>query len=149
MIYDRLQNSKLYYGINQRIDTALDFLQNNDLAKVEPGRYELDGDNIYYLVQEYQSKQPEAAKWESHQKYLDIQYVLSGTEQIGYAHINDMEVTQDALEAKDCLYYAGEGSMILAKPGTFAVFFPEDVHRPGVMVGQSEPIKKVVVKIKL
>jgi len=149
MIYDRIQNAKLYLGINQRIDTALEFLLNNDLSQAEPGRYELDGDNIYYIVQEYQSKRPEAAKWESHKKYLDIQYVLAGTEQMGYAHIDDMEVIQDALVEKDCLYYAGEGSMILAKPGTFAIFFPEDVHRPGVMVGESEAIKKVVVKIKV
>lgn len=149
MIFDRLHNAAMYYGINPWIDTALEFLLNNDLSGAEPGRYELDGDNIYYLVQEYQSKQPEAAKWESHQKYLDIQYILSGTELMGYAHVSDMDVIQDALEAKDCLYYAGEGSMVLAKAGSFAVFFPEDAHRPGVMAGEPELIKKVVVKIKL
>jgi YhcH/YjgK/YiaL family protein len=149
MIYDQLHNAKLYYGINPRLDTALDFLLNTDFSQIEPGRYELDGEDIYYLIQEYQSKQPEAAKWESHKRYIDIQYIVSGTEQMGYAPIHEMELVQDALEVKDCLYYAGEGSMILAKAGTFAVFFPEDAHRPGVMVGAPEPDKKVVVKIKV
>lgn len=149
MIYDHLSNAKLYYGLNPRIDQALDFLLDTDLMDAKPGRYEIDGDNIYYLVQEYDSKLPEAAKWESHKKYLDIQYVLSGTEQMGYAYITDMEVIQDALEAKDCIYYAGEGRMLLAKAGTFAIFFPDDIHRPGLMVKQQEPVKKIVVKIKL
>lgn len=149
MIYDRLQNAKLYFGINPRIDTALEFLLNNDLSQSEPGRYNIDGDNIYYSVQEYISKQPEAAKWESHKQYIDIQCVLSGTEQMGYAHIDDLEVIEDVLTTKDCLFYTGEGSMILATAGTFAIFFPEDGHRPGVMVEKSELIKKIVVKVKV
>ena len=79
MIIDSLKNAKLYYGLGERIEKGLKFLENTDLSEYKNGKYEIDGEKIYVSVQDYETKPLEPGKCEPHRKYLDIQYIIQGS----------------------------------------------------------------------
>lgn len=147
MIIDKLRNAKQYYGISKRVEKALKYLENTDLTKLEVGKYEIDGKNIFVMVSEYETKSIEQGKWEAHRKYIDIQYVVSGKEKIGYAPIDEMKMKIDYNEEKDVLFLEGTGDYLSVNEGTFALFAPEDVHMPGINAKDLHHVKKIVVKI--
>lgn len=148
MIFDMLTNSSLYAGISPRLKTALNYLTNTDLAALPIGRINLDGDQVYVLVQEYLTKRPDQGFWESHRRYLDVQYMHSGCERIDYALLNTMTLGNYAQD-RDFQAMTGSGSPINLVAGSFAVFFPQDAHMPGLACGMQLQVKKVVVKCEL
>lgn len=147
MIIDNLSNAKQYYGVSQRIERALKYLEVTDLVNLEIGKHEIDGKNIIAVVSEYETKDIEQGKWEAHKNHIDIQFVVSGKEKIGYSYINEMKESSEYNEVKDVLFLKGEGDLLLVNEGTFAIFAPEDVHMPGIRVKNGQHVKKVVVKI--
>lgn len=149
MIVDNIKNADLYFGMGARIEKALKYLQKTDFAGMKPGRYEIDGDNVYALVQEYESKPLADGKWEAHRRYIDVQFVAGGTEQMGYAYGASLQVSKEYDSEGDYLLYQGNGSMIVCTAGTFVIFGPEDVHMPCMAVNVPKPVKKVVVKVKV
>ena len=115
------------------------------------GRYELD-DGIFALVQQYEPRTFSASRPEAHVKYADIQYIVSGSEQIGWALLTEAShKSEDCLAERDVCFFdkVENEAMLTLSSGMGAVFFPFDVHRPCVSTGQSGPVKKVVVKIPM
>ncbi|MBC8062810.1 MAG: YhcH/YjgK/YiaL family protein [Clostridiaceae bacterium] len=147
MIIDKLSNAKQYYGVGERIEKALKYLENTDLTKLETGKHEIEGKNIFVIVSEYETKNVEQGKWEAHRKYIDIQFVICGKEKIGYAPINEMKMKIDYNEEKDVLFLEGEGDYLTVTEGTFALFAPKDVHMPGIIAEKQQFVKKIVIKI--
>jgi len=147
MIADLLQNADLYARLDDRLAVGLKYLQMTDFSKFAPGKYLIEDNEVFASVSEYNSKKPEDAKWEAHQKYADIQYIVSGEEKMGYAPLNTMEVTEAYNPDKDIVFLKGQGDYVTAKPGMFVIFFPHDAHQPSVMIKESSPVKKVVVKV--
>jgi biofilm protein TabA len=82
------------------------------------------------------------AGWESHKKYIDLQYVIRGKEQIAVSPIDKATVTKPYDETKDVANYTAEGTFYTAEPGTFFLFFPQDVHRPNIKVAGYDMVKK-------
>ncbi len=149
MIVDNIKNANLYFGVNARVKKALEFLQTSDFDTMKPGKYEIDGDKVYAFVQEYETRRLDDCNWEAHRKYMDIQYVAKGIEQIGYAYINHLTVKKAYDPEDDYLLLDGNGNMIMCDEGTFIMFDKDDAHMPGVAVDKQQPVKKVVVKILL
>ena len=149
MIIDKLSNSHLYSGLGERINKAFDYLKNSDFSKIEPGKYEIDGENIFALVNEYNTKDESEGKLEAHKKYIDVQFVAKGKELMGYTPLGDQKVVDEYNEQNDITFFSGEKSFVKVDEGMFAIFFPEDVHMPGIKVGEKSYVKKVVVKIKI
>ncbi|MBU3112195.1 YhcH/YjgK/YiaL family protein [Clostridium lacusfryxellense] len=147
MVIDKLSNAAQYYGLSGRIEKALKYLQNTDLKNLEIGKHEIDGKNIFVAVSEYDAKDIELGKWEAHKNYLDIQYVVSGKEKIGYASIDEMKMVGEYNKVKDVMFLEGEGDLLLVNEGTFAIFAPQDAHMPGIKVNAGQHVKKIVVKI--
>jgi YhcH/YjgK/YiaL family protein len=148
VVIDQIANAYLYLALGSRIGRALEFLRHTDLASLEPGRHELDGDRIYALVSEYVSKRPDYDRWEAHRRYIDLQCLASGTERIGYAPADRLDPgTYD--DARDMLRLSGPGEFLTLRPGDFMLLWPGDAHMPGVAVDEPSPVKKVVVKIQL
>jgi YhcH/YjgK/YiaL family protein len=139
-----------YFKYKDRWDKAFTFLKNNDQSKLEIKRYDIDGDNLYAPVSEYVTKNEEDAKFEAHRKYIDIQYVIVGAEQMGVAPMSSLrEVTEPYNETKDVGFMTVNNSKSYnAGPDRFFIFFPSDIHRPGVKIGQNSHVKKIVVKVK-
>lgn len=140
-----------YFKNRERWDKAFTFLRSCDLVNAETQRHDIDGDFVYAGISEYITKDPEEAVYESHRKYIDIQYVIEGEELIGLAHSSDiLEVTTPYDEAAEAGFMTVRNSTELqATPEKFFVFFPEDLHRPGVKAGENSPVRKVVVKVRV
>lgn len=149
MIIDKLKNSKLYYSVNQRFKTALEFLEGNDLDALKEGRYEIDSDNVFAIVAEYNTKIKDVSGWEAHKKYIDIQYVVKGREFIGYNNIDSMMKKTEYDNQKDILFFNGDGDFVKLEEGMFGIYFPEDVHMPAISCAEGDKVKKVVIKVKI
>ena len=149
MIIDKLSNSHLYSSLGERINIALAYLKQTDFSKTESGRYDIDGDNIFALVNEYTTKDESDGKLEAHKKYIDVQFVAKGCELMGYAPINNQKVINEYNEQNDITFFEGERSFTKVYEEMFAIFFPTDLHMPGIKVQKSEYVKKVVIKVKV
>jgi YhcH/YjgK/YiaL family protein len=146
LIIDKLSNANLYYGLHPRIKKGLEFLIENDVHSLKPGKHEIEGPNLFVIIQEYETIQVEQGRWESHYKYTDIQLMIHGEEQMGYANVEDLEVVEEHKE-KDRLSLEGNGTLLLVNQGSFAIFSPEDAHMPTLCVHEPQYIKKAVVKL--
>lgn len=147
MIIDRIENAARYARLGRRLASALEFLRATDFSQTEPGRYELDGAELYYLVQVYTPKPVAAGAAEAHRRYIDIQYVLQGEEYIGYADLSQMQAGEYLAE-KDFLKVEGSVDLVRVAAGSFMLLYPNDAHMPGLTTGAPGVVRKVVVKVK-
>jgi YhcH/YjgK/YiaL family protein len=150
MIADVLKNRQIYENISPRMKTALEYISSTDFSGIEPGKYELDGKNLFALVQAYESIPAEQGKWECHRNYIDIQYIVEGVEMIGCNHIDKMKVSVEYNPEKDIAFLKGDGDFITFSAGAYGIFFPEDAHMPKIAPGNIQgAVKKVVIKIRI
>ncbi len=147
MIIDTLEHCRLYEHLNPRFKAAFDFLLRPDTASAAPGRTELDGKNLFALIQTYETKPIQEGKLEAHRKYIDIQVLLEGQEFIGYAPLGGQPVAKPFDAEKDIGFYDGEAWFTLLRKGMFAIFFPQDAHLPGRYTDKPQSVKKIVLKI--
>lgn len=150
MIFDKIENSELYSVISSNLKKGFDFLKSTDLEKLEPGRHDIDGNEVFALVSEYETKKHIDCKPEAHRVYTDIQYLVSGNEIISYEPLTNQTPTLEHNPEKDIAFYSGNLSPIVISKGMFAVFFPQDIHQPCMMINDLPgKVKKIVIKLKL
>ena len=151
MILDQLDNALMYGALGQRIAIGLALLNEENIQQAAPGKYEVDGDNLFYIVDEYETKPVEEGRLEIHRKYLDIQYIVSGTECIGYAPLEGLTEQTPYDGEKDVAFYEYDPttSRLILKQGMFAIFWPNEVHMPGRTTDKQQRIKKIVIKIRM
>ncbi len=148
MIVDRLSNAGFYAGLHPLLKRGLEYLRRTDLEALEPGRHEIEGDDLFALVMDYETKPPDEARWEAHRRHLDIQCLVAGEERLGYADLARLEEGKyDA--GKDFLALSGRGDFLSLSRGMFVVFMPHDGHAPGLSLHAPRRVKKVVVKVKV
>ncbi|ANY66121.1 hypothetical protein BBD42_06355 [Paenibacillus sp. BIHB 4019] len=129
---------------------ALAWLEQEVTEDTPAGKYEIDGERLFVLVQHVETRPAEEQLAESHKQYIDIQLLLKGRELIRVARDNgEAVVTADELDSRDRLSYkdVSDESDIVLTPGMFAVFFPYDIHRPCCSVEAEMTIRKAVVKL--
>jgi YhcH/YjgK/YiaL family protein len=132
----------------ERWNATFKFLSETDLKTMPLGRIDLS-DDVFVAVSEYETKNPEDAKFESHIKYIDLQYLISGEELIGLTNEKNLLEVAPYSESNDITFYNFDGGKLLeASPQNYFIFFPEDIHRPCIKTDQQQMVKKVVVKIK-
>lgn len=148
MIYDNIKNAHLYFSLDEKIQKALTYLQTTDFNNVEAGTYDVENKDIYAIVSEYQTKPMTSGKWESHKKYIDIQFLINGAERIGYSESKKVITLQDYNPDDDYSIHKGEGQFVNIEENHFIILFPSDIHMPGIAVNIPKPVKKVVVKVK-
>jgi len=149
MIIDQLSHAENYAALGDRIKAGLDYLAATDLSGLKPGRYELAGSDLYVLIQDNVTKNPADGKWEAHRQYIDIQYLVSGPESIGYAPIEKLQPAGDYDAARDFQLLQGQGDRLTCETGTFMIFYPQDAHMPGLAAGQPLQVRKAVVKVRI
>lgn len=146
MILDTLVNSSVYDGINPLFAKAFAHIKSLDLAAMAPGKYEIDGDKLFFSIVERGLKTKEEAALEVHDKYIDIQVVVAGTESFGWkdrAKCTSPRGTMDT--AKDILFFDDKPDTYpTIGAGEFMIFMPGDGHAPLVGEGQ---IKKCIIKV--
>ncbi len=148
MILGSLKNTETIEKLHPLFKKAFDYLRTVelDLIPVDGSKIELDGNRLFLSVSEYQGKAHDEAKAEAHQRYIDIQVPIQGLEIIGWNGLSECnEIETPYNPEKDLIFYGDAvSSYVQVSPGEFAIFFPEDVHAPGIGFGY---IKKVVVKV--
>lgn len=151
-VYGNINAPEFYRQYNKARDVwnkAFAFLADSKkLDTLKAGMYAIDDKNAYASITEGPEKAEEAAKWESHRKYIDLQYVIRGKERIGVAPVATATVTKPYDEAKDIANYTADGKYYIATPAEFYLFFPSDAHRPNLHVDGYDTVKKLVIKIK-
>lgn len=135
----------------QPFKAGFEFLEKNDLPALSLGRHDIEGDAVYALVQKASSRPPAEGRFEAHQKYIDIQYLVSGEEIIQVAPVAALKIATPYDDSKDVAFYSrlDKFDPILMHPGCFAVLFPEDGHMPLCHSGGPHELFKVVVKVKV
>ena len=151
MIFDNIKNYELYTSLNKGFEKAFKFLKRAEAENLDVGKYEIDGDKVYAMVQEYNTKFYEEGKFEGHKKYIDIQYIISGSEIIEVADVSKVTPNTEYDEQKDFMLFENteDASTLILNKGDYAILFPHDIHKPGLAVNNtSSTVKKVVVKVK-
>lgn len=147
MITDSLPHIGQYSSVSSRLKLAAQFLETHDCKALEPGKYEIDGDRVYALVQHYETKPKEKGLWEAHRQYLDVQYMAEGSEMLGYIPIDRTEVTHPYDKDGDYALFAASGDFFTLREGHFALFAPHDVHMPCIQLETAQSVKKIVIKV--
>lgn len=148
MLYGTLKHLDSYRGIHPGVMRGLEILRDTDFSQLEDARYEVDGDNLFFSLQSYESK-PANDTPEAHKKYVDIQFLVSGRERMGVAPLEDMVEVVEARPEGDIWLYHGPTDEILLTGDRFAALWPEDAHAPGIAVDGPERCRKCVVKVKI
>lgn len=145
MIIDVLTQSDKYISLHKDFKLVFDYLKTHDLNKMECGKHELRGNEVYFNLQEYETK-PEQ-KLEAHKKYIDIQVIASGEEYMGYTTLDKTTISEEYNEEKDVMFLNGRVDKVLADNKTFLIFYPEDAHMPALAVNEPKHVKKAIFKI--
>ena len=148
MIFDNIEFLPRYTHIHDGFTRALEYLTTTDLSRLEVGRHEIAADNVYCLINEYHTKPKSIGQFEAHRKYIDIQYIISGWEKIGYAPLGQQRLIKEYDPEHDYALYSGRPSFVNLAPAMFAIFFPNDLHMPGIGRGNIA-VKKAVIKVKV
>ncbi|MBU9725345.1 YhcH/YjgK/YiaL family protein [Diplocloster modestus] len=154
MIIEKLESAGTYGWIGQELAKALDYLKHTDLKTLPEGRVEIDGDRMFAVVQVYKTSGEEELKFEAHRAYLDVQYIIEGTEKILISNIENFH--QEAVPYRpeeDIVFYqeTPKSVALILQEGDYAVFTPEDCHKTRCDVNGKEKqnVKKVIVKIRI
>lgn len=149
MVHDHIKYASEYFNLSRGIRTALGYLGSADLASLPPGRHDVDGDEVFALVSDYQTRAASEAFWEAHRRHVDVQFVHSGLERIAYGDLAQFDTEPYDVE-RDLVVARGEsGRFVEVGPGGFVILLPHDVHMPGLTGERQEAVRKIVVKVRL
>lgn len=150
MIVDKISNLSLYRGLSDGIDSAIDYLEKLDTGSLKPGDTEIDGERLYMMCQEYDTKPVSEGRWETHRRYIDIQYVVEGTETIVYNNPEHLTESEPYDKRTDKTRYTGDGMPVTLRAGQFLIAFPDDAHKACVHAEEgSHHVLKAVMKIHI
>ena len=145
---NNLQDELKHYP--EVIQKGLKYLQQHPLTEMELGKYPIDGDKVFAIINSYETEPKAARRLEAHKKYIDIQCIAAGQEMIGCGPLKDGgSITEDKFTSDDVAFFDGvkaETELVL-QPGMFAIYFPWDLHRPNCAAGAPQKVRKAIIKI--
>ena len=151
MIVDELSNWAGYANLAPKLATAFRYLEGKEWTDLPPGDYQIEGQDVYARVMRVESTPISGSLFETHRQYIDIHYLVSGEEVIGWAPLLGMVTSKEYDLEKDVIFYhtPGEYNSIKLKPGQFALFLPNDPHSPARHLDTPGQIYKILLKVKL
>ena len=146
MIVDTLARGGLYAPLHPHFARAFRFLAGSGVASLPAGRHEIDGERLFAIVSRSPGRRREEGRLETHDRYIDIQYVFSGSDEMGWKPREALRLPAGPHSTeKDIRFYEDDpDGWFPVREGSFALFFPGDGHLPLVSDGE---IGKVVVKV--
>ncbi len=152
MIYDNMHYIENYCDKGDEIYQAVKFVANFDQS-LPDGKYPIDGEAVYAIVQSLTTSSDEERLFECHQHHIDVHMVLQGSERHDMASIANVTISVDPSKVNDddAMFFdpPEDYSSIIMKPGLFVIYMDTDGHRPGTAIGEPEDIRKVCVKIQM
>lgn len=134
------------------LQKGIDFLRLRGIHDLPDGRVEIDGHKVYAIVQRYDTTPTDSPKFEYHRKYIDLQFIASGKEIIGWTPVASMTITEAYDAAKDVAFGAaetGKWTPLALQAGQLAVLYPDDGHAPRLAFGEASTVMKIVVKVEV
>lgn len=150
MIASDIKHLRRQAGKNSLLAKAFDFLERDDLETLPDGTIEIEGNSVFAIVQRYETSLNEVPRFEYHKKYIDLQYVVSGSEVIGWIPADRIRITDPYDEQRDIAFGeapADQWSSVSLQKGQAALLYPEDGHAPRLAKERSTPVLKIVIKI--
>jgi biofilm protein TabA len=146
MILDALENAARYQNLHPGFRQGFEFLTRPNLAVHDSGKYELDGDRVFALINRDPGRGRGGARLEAHRKYIDIQFLAAGSEEIGWRPTSECcQLTDPYDPSRDIMFFGDPSYTWIALPvGKFLIFYPEDAHAPLASTGDNV---KVVIKV--
>jgi YhcH/YjgK/YiaL family protein len=146
MILDDLASAGRYEALHPLFRQGFEFLGRGDLERLASGRHEIDGDRVFALVNRDPGRGRTGARLEAHRKYIDIQYLVTGREEIGWRPTHTCQQLSEAYnESRDILFFADQPQTWIELPErSYMIFFPQDAHAPLAAIGDN---LKVVIKV--
>ena len=156
MILDSIKNLQQYEALGFDRKKVLEFIEKAQKENLAEGRYELDGEKLFAMIQSYETKNREDCLYEAHKLYADIQYMMEGCEVIYGANIDILNVVEDRTPDADILFYDSKISVVnveeeaalTVREGSFALFLPQDGHMPCCKYQEKQTVKKIVFKFR-
>jgi YhcH/YjgK/YiaL family protein len=147
MIVGELPNWKNLNGLNG-LEKAFRFLEESSRCELSAGKHTIAGDELYALVIRAESRPAQDAQFESHQRYIDVHYLIDGVEMIGFAPRDSLKLTRKYEEEEDTELFElpSHYVQLTIRPGQFVVFFPGDAHLPGCHTAEKHRLNKIVMK---
>jgi biofilm protein TabA len=151
MIVDDISNAFLYGPVSGQLAKGFEVLLRAGLGDLAEGVYETDDAGIRFNVDKYATKPLNEGRFETHDEHIDIQFILSGEEKIGYASAAKLGKAVEKNDDADVAFYdlIDDYSTVTLTPGMFCVFFPQDGHMPCLVSDEACEVKKIVVKVKM
>lgn len=150
MIKDKLSNASLYDSVHPLFKTAFKWIAENDKPETPDGRLQLDGDKLVAIPQHYDTHAFDSRKFEVHKKYIDIQYVVSGSEKIYLGNPDEMTTAIPFNEAKDIAFLDGRGPAVNLIAGEFMIIWPHEAHEPCADPDLAAvPVHKIIIKVAM
>lgn len=149
MILDTIENLSLYRGLSKNLSKAIDYIQNTNLNNLSAGKHTIFNDDVFVMINEYDTKDESECVIEAHKKYIDIQIMLKGDEKVGFAFLNNQKETEPYNEDNDYTFYSSELDYMYLREESFAIFFPTDLHCPTIKIDSSKSVAKAVVKVRV
>lgn len=150
MIIDTYENLKQYAKQLIEIDRIVAFIEENNESEKEQGKHCINGEDLYASVQQYVTKKQSEGRFEAHNNYIDLQYIVSGEEAI---EVNERKLLRETTKYNpkdDIVFLDGEAkTRTILKSGDFAVFFSHEGHKPGLSTNKPSMVKKIVFKIRI
>ncbi len=149
MILDRLENADRYHALHPLFPRAFKWLAEANSQDLQPGsRIELDGKRLFVIVDHRTTRGPEDSPLEIHHDYIDIQFALQGTDEMGWLPANQCSLPQAEFDTdRDIQFFDDQASLYVSvPPGTYAIFFPEDAHAP-LAAPAGQEVRKLIVKV--
>ena len=147
MIFDDLKNVARYKGLHPNLDKAIAYLCEHGREDLDLGRYEIDGDKVFLLVQENTLNQEASDQFEYHKKYADFHLLAAGHEYAVYGSRTVREAAAFDEQADIGFVHCQDRYPLLLGYHNFAVFFPGETHQPNGYAGQEEKVRKYLFKI--
>ena len=150
MIIDTLANINRYIELHNGITKAFEWLQSIELNNLTAGKYSIEDDNVFAIVQEYKTLDAANEQMEAHKKYIDVQYIINGEEMVGLSLLNNQTISKEYDDETDYFLVSDPPSFFATlNEENFMIFFPTDLHMPCIKINEPALVKKVVVKVRV
>lgn len=149
MVYDMLENASQYSALGAFIKKGLTFLQSANFAALPDGPCKIDGQNVFANISTYVAQPPADILLEGHRNYIDLQYIIKGTELVYVGFLPYVREKDMYNPEKDIAFFTGPAQALTLHARQFLLLFPKDVHAPGLLAGDARTVRKAVVKIRV
>ena len=152
MILSQFSDLHRYDSLNPLFKKAFDWISSTDFSSLTLGKHEIAGADLFSNVQEYETRPVSESFFEAHRKFIDIQFLIEGSEKIGWAsanHLSEIEA-YDSESDFHKLSGAAEETVMLGEK-IACILFPEDAHMPclNAAEGKKAKVRKICMKVKV